>query len=86
MFGSTHCVKCNGSTFRAQEISAHEANYKLVAIQCSSCGVAFGVTEYFDSGALLKQQEAKIVALTQKLSNVENAVNQIACMVQSMRR
>lgn len=77
MFGP-NCIKCGGSSFKLQELNVQNAAYKMYSIQCTSCNASIGVTDYYDSGHLLKQQEKKLVALEQQLSTVERYVRQIA--------
>jgi predicted nucleic-acid-binding Zn-ribbon protein len=83
MFGSTNCVKCENSAFKLQEISVKGAKYKMFAVQCVSCSTAFGVTEYYDNGSLLKKQETAIADLARKIDYLQSTVGQIA---QLMRR
>lgn len=79
MFGfGTKCVKCEGGSFKLQEIEAQGARYKLYAIQCISCSTAFGITEYYDAGNLLKKQEKDIEGLKRQLSDIQGYVHQIA--------
>jgi predicted nucleic-acid-binding Zn-ribbon protein len=35
------CIKCSGTSFEVKEQSPKHSNYKIMFIQCSSCG---GVT------------------------------------------
>jgi hypothetical protein len=86
MFGATSCVKCETSIFKIQEMNVQGANYKLFAVQCTSCSTPVGVMEYYDNGTLLKKQEKAIADLGQKIGQIEHAVNQIAYALQSMRR
>ncbi|WP_438273705.1 hypothetical protein [Nitrobacter sp.] len=86
MFGFTKCGKCEGAAFKLQEVNVNGAAYRMYAIQCTSCQTPIGVTEYFDNGSLLKKQEKAIADLGQKISHIENAVNQIAYALQSLRR
>lgn len=44
------CVKCNNTRFETKVIEPTGSNFKLVAIQCSSCGGVVGITEYLNIG------------------------------------
>ena len=44
------CVKCGNSSFEVKENSPSKSNYKLMFIQCSSCGGVVGVMDYFNIG------------------------------------
>jgi predicted nucleic-acid-binding Zn-ribbon protein len=54
------CVKCGNTSFEVKEVSPNGSNFKLIFVQCASCGGVVGVTEYFNIGA-------KIEALAKKL-------------------
>jgi hypothetical protein len=86
MFGSTKCGKCESAAFRVQEISPNDAAYKMYAVQCVSCQTPIGITDYYNSGVLLKQQEKAIADLGQKIAQIEHSVNQIAYALQSKGR
>jgi hypothetical protein len=74
----TRCGKCEGAAFKVQEISPSGSAYKMYSIQCSACQTPIGVTEFYSVGALLKSQEKVIADLGKKISQIENAVSQIA--------
>jgi hypothetical protein len=86
MFGSTVCGKCEGSSFRVQEISPSGAQYKMFAVQCLACKTPIGVTDYYNVGSLLKQQEKAIVDLQSKLNGMGQQLNQIAHFLNQMQR
>ena len=79
----TKCPHCNATRFEMKEIEPNDSGYKLNVMQCVGCGAPFGVTDYWNIGTLLKQQEAQIKELRSQLSAVSHAVQQIA---QVMRR
>ena len=54
------CVKCDGHSFQVVEKDLTGAQYKLMFVQCSSCGGVVGVTEYFNTGALLSKLAKKL--------------------------
>lgn len=72
------CAKCEGHSFRVQEVSPAGGAFKLSFIQCSSCGVPVGVMDYYNTGSLLKKQEKAIANLDGRLTRIEHAINQIA--------
>jgi predicted nucleic-acid-binding Zn-ribbon protein len=79
MFGfGTKCPKCGGGSFKLQEVDVQGAAYKMYAVQCTGCTSPIGVTEYYDSGSLLKKQEKVIAGMQQQLSNIEAYVQRIA--------
>ena len=53
------CPHCNNTSFELKEVTPATSKYKMCFVQCSSCGVPFGVTEYMNVPSLLaKQNEA----------------------------
>lgn len=71
------CSKCGGHSFRLDESVPSGANYKLMLVQCSSCGVPVGVVDYYNLGALLKKQEAEIENLKSAVSNLSYSIGTI---------
>lgn len=86
MFGSTKCGKCEGSSFKLQEIEMQGAAYKMMSAQCTSCQTPFGITEYFNTATLLNKQAKEIAALEHKIDSIQSAVGQIARALHSMAR
>lgn len=77
------CGHCGGTGTKVAEIAPLGGAYKQTAICCSACSAILGVTGYFDTGALLKQQEAKINALTSALGSISHDLDTIR---QSLQR
>jgi predicted nucleic-acid-binding Zn-ribbon protein len=87
MFGVTTCGKCGNSGFKLQEVSVSGSNFRMFAIQCVSCGVPIGITEYYDAGDLLKEQEKKLIAMEGRLTRIESYLQQLSQQVaQALRR
>jgi hypothetical protein len=86
MFGSTNCGKCEGSSFKVQEISPAGSAYKMISIQCSACQTPIGIADYFNTGTLLTKQAKQIEDIEKKLSSIQNSVSQIAHALNSMAR
>jgi hypothetical protein len=57
------CVKCDGTSFEVKEAKLKGSAYRMYFIQCSSCGGALGVQEYFNTGAMLDKQNKAIKAI-----------------------
>lgn len=45
------CGKCGGHHFELSVVSPTGSKFKKYFIQCASCGVPVGVTDYFDSSS-----------------------------------
>jgi hypothetical protein len=54
------CVKCGGHYFEVKENSPNGSSFKLMFIQCSSCGGVVGVQEFYNTGALVQRLAKKL--------------------------
>jgi len=54
------CPKCNNRIFATQEYSPIGSAYKLIFIQCASCGTVVGVLDYYNIGTLIQKQNEAI--------------------------
>jgi hypothetical protein len=78
MFGITKCGKCDSTQFKVKEIEPIDSAYKLIAVQCNSCGTPFGVTDYYSAGTLIKNQEKQMKEMSDRLAAMEHTLRQIA--------
>lgn len=51
---------CDSTRFEVKENSPTRSNYKLLFVQCSSCGAVVGTMDYYNIGARLSELEKKI--------------------------
>lgn len=55
------CPKCDGKMFEIQEKdNVRNAAYKIMFIQCVSCGAVVGTTDYFNVPVLLEKLAKKL--------------------------
>lgn len=66
------CPSCGNLSFRVQLVEPGESNFKLYFIQCSSCGVPVGITEYYNSGALIRGLEEKLSSLSDQINHMNH--------------
>ena len=78
----TKCPHCDGAFFEIKEAAPRGAAYKSVFIQCSSCGAPFAAQDYFNVGALLKEQEGLIENLSRKVDQMDHNVQTILQVLQ----
>lgn len=52
--------ECSGRSFEMKELTVSGANFRNVAIQCSSCGAVVGVMDYLPIGAALLKIAGKL--------------------------
>lgn len=77
------CPKCTSTSFEVKEAEPRNSSYKLIFVQCSSCGAVVGALPYYDAGVLAKDNQNNISQLKQQVSNVEQALYQLS---QAVRR
>ena len=78
MFTTAKCGHCGKSGTKIEMIEPSGANYKQSAVVCQSCNSILGVTGYYDTGQLLKEQENQLANLKQQVSQMDNLLRQIA--------
>ncbi len=61
------CPKCNNHTFTIQENTPAGSNFKLMFVQCSSCGAVVGVIDCFNIGNLILQQNKALKKIAGQL-------------------
>ena len=57
---SSTCPKCDQHSFEIKENTPRGSNFKLLFVQCSSCGAVVGVMDYYNIGAKIKEVENKL--------------------------
>ena len=54
------CGKCGGTLFEVVQQEPLRSEFKLMFVQCSSCGNVVGVLDYFNIGQLLHELAEKL--------------------------
>jgi len=54
------CPKCSSTSFESKTLSPSGSNFKVVTVQCSSCGAVVGVTDYYNTALLLEKIAKKL--------------------------
>lgn len=49
----TTCPKCPSTYFELKEAKVSGSRYRTFFVQCSSCGAAIGIKDYFNEAELL---------------------------------
>lgn len=57
---TTTCPKCSSTRFEMKEHPVANSNYRIMFIQCASCGAAVGTTEYLNTNFLIKNLAKKL--------------------------
>lgn len=72
---SSKCSKCDNSYFEVVENSPRNSNYKLIFVQCSSCGSVVGTMDYYNIGTKLRDIEGKIDRIKSEISDISYDVD-----------
>lgn len=54
------CPKCDSTFFEIKEAEPRNSSFKIMFIQCSSCGAVVGVTDYYNTSTLLVKIAKKL--------------------------
>jgi hypothetical protein len=54
------CTKCGGHLFEIRENEPRGSRFKLMFVQCSSCGGVVGVIDYYNIGAEIQEIKKKL--------------------------
>jgi len=57
---ASNCPKCSSESFELVGIVPDGSKFRLLAVQCSSCGSVVGVMDARNIGAMLMEQQAAI--------------------------
>ena len=58
------CMKCGSSSFEIKENSPKSSRFKLMFVQCASCGGVIGAMDYMNIGAELQDVKNAIERVT----------------------
>ncbi len=62
------CQKCGHHTFELKENVPRDSRFKLLFVQCSSCGTVVGVMDYYNIGTKLIELEDKVDRIMRRLN------------------
>lgn len=71
------CPKCSSTYFEVRESEPRNSTYKLVFVQCSSCGAVVGTMPYYDAGILAKQNQNQLTEIEQQIKNLGHVLSRI---------
>lgn len=64
---TSKCNKCDKTSFEVVEKVPTRSTFKLLFVQCSSCGNVVGVMDYFNIGSMISKLEKRIEKIERKL-------------------
>ena len=69
------CGSCGSNSFElVEKPDIKNSQFKLMFVQCQSCGVVIGVTEYFNNGNMLEILDKKVRELEIVIHNIDNNI------------
>ena len=71
------CPRCSSGSFEIVEANVADATYRMLFIQCSSCGCVVGTQTYFDPGFLSKRNEEALAELLRQFSGMQGQLAEI---------
>lgn len=71
------CVKCENTYFEIVEKEPINSNYKLLFVQCSSCGAVVGAMDYYNIGSRLNDIEDKLDRIKSEVDDILYDVEKI---------
>lgn len=57
---NSKCGKCEGSSFEVVNHEPRKSNFKLLFVQCASCGTVVGAMDFHNIGALIYKLAQKL--------------------------
>lgn len=67
---SSTCVKCGNHSFEMKENTPRTSNYKLLFVQCTSCGAVVGVMDYYNIGSKIQEVQDELDKIKRYLSAI----------------
>jgi hypothetical protein len=80
------CGHCGKPGTKVVQIEPSGGNYKQMAICCISCSAILGVRGFYDSGSMIKKQEAEIAKLQTAVAQLQYQNNQIGQALNEIAR
>lgn len=57
---SSRCIKCDNGTFEIVENTPRRSAFRLMFVQCSSCGAVVGVLDFYNIGERITELATKL--------------------------
>lgn len=80
------CPHCQHESFELEETSPAGSAFKVNFIKCANCEAPVGVLEYYDTGDLLKEQEAVLAKMEKQISRLQSSVEEVQTKLHSIER
>jgi helix-turn-helix protein len=77
---TSKCLSCNGVKFEIKESEPAESTFKVMMVQCASCGGVVGTMGYFDAGVLSKSNQEELKIIKEKIERIEFNVSHLVAV------
>lgn len=74
---SSKCLGCGSSRFEVKQAEPAQSAYKLMFVQCSSCGGVVSSVPYYDAGVLAKDNQKALKEIKNQVGSLEYSLAQI---------
>lgn len=65
------CPKCENHRFEMVEVEPGNWRFKIMFVQCASCGTVVGTMDYFNLSTLIHELKEKVENVENKLEDIE---------------
>jgi len=80
------CSHCDNQLFQVEEQTPEGSGYKLLFVQCASCGTPVGVLDYFNIGAMMEEQDVVMADLGNRLERIEVLLRTLTDSIDTLRK
>ena len=71
------CTGCGSTRFEVKQAEPAQSAYKIMFVQCSSCGGVVGSMPYYDAGVLAKDNQKSLKEIKTQIESLEYSLAQI---------
>jgi uncharacterized Zn finger protein len=71
------CPKCENHRFEMVEVEPGNWRFKIMFVQCTSCGTVVGTMDYFNLSTLIHELEEKVEIIETKLEDIEYEIGKM---------
>jgi uncharacterized Zn finger protein len=84
IMATSKCPSCGNTSFEAKELTPKNSNYRLMSVQCYSCGSVVSVMDLTNIGTETQQLKKKVNELEKQLMYSNDLLQRIAHKLNSL--
>jgi uncharacterized Zn finger protein len=73
----SRCSKCGNESFEMVEVEPKNWRFKVMFVQCTSCGSVVGTMDHFNLSTLILELKEKIDNVESKLEDLEYEIGRL---------